>query len=184
MWSIAILTRPIALYLPLVVVAMFLFRHGRLAVLAAFSIAALLAPGTWIVRNYLRSGVATLSSIEGENLLLYRAGGAIVVADKSPQAAVFALQKQFGFYREALHIRRPLLEEAWRDAAAEGHHLDTANHAQLSRYYASVSDSEAVETSIGVPRRSRPAPSFRCSSTISPESRPGKECTWTRRAWC
>lgn len=134
----AILTRPIVLYLPIALLTLLVVLRSSRRVIAVFAVAAALLPAVWMFRNYDRAGVATVSSIEGENLLLYRAAGALVVARKPPLDAVFALQKQFGFYHEARQMRVPLLEEALRRAEADGRDLKAMNHAQRSRYYASL----------------------------------------------
>jgi hypothetical protein len=126
--GIATIVRPIALYLPLPLAIVLLARRQTRALALPFFVAAMLLPGAWTARNERVTGVATFSSIDGESLLLYRAAGALVVADKPPLDAIFALQKQFGFYGPALHLRVPLVREA-----LAGH--VTANHAQRSRFY-------------------------------------------------
>lgn len=126
--GISIMIRPIALYLPLPFAIVLAARKPTRALALPFAIAALLLPGLWTIRNARQSGVATFSSIEGVNLLFYRAGGAMIVADKPPLDAIFALQKQFGFYRASLFIREPLVREA-----LAGH--VTSNHAQRSVLY-------------------------------------------------
>jgi 4-amino-4-deoxy-L-arabinose transferase-like glycosyltransferase len=126
--GIATLTRPVALYLPIPLFLILLARR-RFPIAFAFAIAAAALPATWALRNYRQSGVAVVSSIEGENLLLYRAAGTVVVADKPPLDRLFAFQKQFGFYREALRIRVPLIRQALAG-------LHPMNHAQRSMAYA------------------------------------------------
>jgi len=128
------LTRPIVVYLPLVLVAVLLVRRIAWRVVIVFAVASCVLPLGWTLRNYQKTGVPTVSSIAGEDLLLYRAAGALVVAGKPPLDALFALQKQFGYYRYALAIRVPLVNEALREAEAEGRR--PANHAQRSREYA------------------------------------------------
>lgn len=132
--GVASLTRPIVLYLPLILVAVLLVRRIPLRVVIVFAVAFSVLPLAWTLRNYEKTGVATVSSIAGEDLLLYRAAGALVVADKPPLDALFALQKQFGFYRYALAIRVPLVKQALREAEAAGR--KPSNHAQRSREYA------------------------------------------------
>jgi hypothetical protein len=132
--GLASLTRPIVLYLPLILVAVLLVRRIPWRVVIVFAVAFSVLPLAWTLRNYARTGVATVSSIAGEDLLLYRAAGALVVADKPPLDAFFALQKQFGFYRYALAIRVPLVKQALREAEAAGR--KPSNHAQRSREYA------------------------------------------------
>lgn len=135
LFGVATLTRPIVLYAP-VVLAIVLFARRLPRIALAFLVAAALLPGAWAWRNYRVAGVATVSSIEGENLLLYRAAGALTVSNKDVADAVFALQKNFGYYREALHRRVPLVEQALEDARAAGWNVDRMNHAQRARFYA------------------------------------------------
>lgn len=135
LFGVAALTRPIVLYAP-VILAIVLLARRRPRAAAAFFVAAALLPAAWAWRNHRAAGVATVSSIEGENLLLYRAAGALTVAPKDVPDAVFALQKDFGYYREALRRRVPLVKEALDDARAKGWDVETMNHAQRSRFYA------------------------------------------------
>ena len=76
-WGLATLTRPITLYLaPLVVLFSLLVALRRRAVLVHLLVAMItggLVVGTWMARNQAVCGHALLSTIEGENLLYYRA---------------------------------------------------------------------------------------------------------------
>jgi len=119
----AILCHPIALYLPLLLLFALFRRARRVAV--TFFLCAALFPAAWAVRNHHFTGRAIVSSIDGETLLLYRAAGTLAVEH---QFAVFALQKTFGFYGPALHLRVPLIKQALA-------HSTAANHAQRSREY-------------------------------------------------
>jgi len=85
---------PLLWFVPLAIVIA--TRSRRAAV--AFTIAAVLLPGAWIARNQRATGVATISSIGGENLLFFRASGALVVADSPPGFGFFALQRQTAFF--------------------------------------------------------------------------------------
>jgi 4-amino-4-deoxy-L-arabinose transferase-like glycosyltransferase len=134
LFGVATLTRPIVLYGP-IVLAVLLFARRRPRIAVAFVVAAALLPGAWAWRNYRAAGVATVSSIEGEDILLYRAGGALTVSTKDVPSAVFALQKNFGYYGEALHRRVPLINQALDDARAAGWNVDRMNHAQRARFY-------------------------------------------------
>jgi 4-amino-4-deoxy-L-arabinose transferase-like glycosyltransferase len=81
LFGLATLTRPIAVLLPLALVAVALrpeLRRGRrlplaLALLAPY----LLLAGGWVLRNARVAGAPVLSTIEGTNLLYYRAAGAL-----------------------------------------------------------------------------------------------------------
>jgi hypothetical protein len=131
--GVAALTRPIVMYLPLMLIAVLLVRRIPWRVVIVFAVAFSVLPLAWTLRNYEKTGVATVSSIAGEDLLLYRAAGTLVVASKPPFDALFALQKQFGYYHSALVIRVPLVKQALREAEAEGRR--PANHAQRSQEY-------------------------------------------------
>jgi hypothetical protein len=76
-WGLATLTRPITFYLaPLVLIAWILGRRRRAPATRTVLIALLaggLVVGPWLVRNTMLAGGVVLSTIEGENLLYYRA---------------------------------------------------------------------------------------------------------------
>lgn len=87
----ATLVRPISLYLPLALVpaAVLLLRRdhrlGRaVAVGAVLSASFLVLVGGWVVRNQATSGVATFSTVQGLNMLEYRAAGSIAEDDGIP----------------------------------------------------------------------------------------------------
>lgn len=80
----ATLIRPITLYLPVLLApALYLWcgswRHV-LTVLLLF----LLPVGSWMARNHATTGVATLTTIEGINMLRYRAAGALAYSKGIP----------------------------------------------------------------------------------------------------
>lgn len=126
--GVATLLRPLVQYLPFVFAILLLARRPTRKLAVPFLIAALLLPGAWAWRNYRATGVFTVASIDGESLLLYRALGAVVVSTKSPLDAIFALQKESGFYAPKLRLHIPYVREALR-----GH--VTANHAQRSQLF-------------------------------------------------
>lgn len=87
-----VLTRPVALYLPLVVVpAMLLVARARWRmspILAAALVVGFAIPvGGWLVRNVHTTGVATISTIEAYNIWNYRAVGALVEDGRTPADA-------------------------------------------------------------------------------------------------
>jgi len=129
----ATLIRPIALFwfLPLALVLAWRARRT----LPLFLLAALVLPGAWVVRNYRATGVATISSIGGDNLLFFRAAGALVVHDQTPGFGFFALQRQFGFYRNSDRARARLAQEVFAELRSEGIEPRTASHAVLARHY-------------------------------------------------
>jgi 4-amino-4-deoxy-L-arabinose transferase-like glycosyltransferase len=130
----ATLVRPIALlwFLPLAIVIA--TRARRAAV--AFTIAAVLLPGAWIARNERATGVATISSIGGENLLFFRASGALVVADSPPGFGFFALQRQSGFFRNADAWKARLARQAYAEMRRDGLEPLRLPHAVLAQHYA------------------------------------------------
>lgn len=74
-----VLIRPVAIAY-LVVIAIFLaFQRVPLRTIAIFVIAALALPLAWAARNKHHTGVFTVSSIAGSNLMMYRAAGALAV---------------------------------------------------------------------------------------------------------
>ena len=83
--GIATLIRPIAFYLPLLILlVMGLSKLRRRLLIPAllFLIAFALPVGGWLARNYKVTGVATISTIQGINLAYYRAAGAIAAQDQ------------------------------------------------------------------------------------------------------
>jgi 4-amino-4-deoxy-L-arabinose transferase-like glycosyltransferase len=81
--GLGVLTRPVGLYLPIVLLpaSWYLGRHlnrrQHLGVLMAFALSFLLIVGTWVGRNYALTGVPIVSTIEGTDLLYYRAASAL-----------------------------------------------------------------------------------------------------------
>jgi hypothetical protein len=104
----------------------------------AFTIAAVLLPGAWIARNQHATGVATISSIGGENLLFFRASGALVVADSPPGFGFFALQRQSGFYRNADAWKTRLAQQAYAEMRRDGLEPLRLPHAVLAQHYAQL----------------------------------------------
>lgn len=80
----ATLFRPIGLFLPFAftVISVFGRRGLHARRLVGFLIAFLALPGAWIARNVYATGVPILSTIEGENLLNYRAAGALAFEEQ------------------------------------------------------------------------------------------------------
>lgn len=80
--GIAVLTRPVAEYLPLVlavtIVAAPTSRRSALSVSVAILLGFVLSVGGWVARNERKTGVAIVSTIDGYNMLQYRAVGALV----------------------------------------------------------------------------------------------------------
>ena len=82
--GLAILTRPIALYLPLVLLALSCRSPRRRRLWAGLLAPVFLLAGGWVARNAAVTGIPLLSTIQGVNLLEYRAAGAIAHESKVP----------------------------------------------------------------------------------------------------
>jgi 4-amino-4-deoxy-L-arabinose transferase-like glycosyltransferase len=88
--GLATLTRPVSIYLSVVVAVGYLIlerqdlRKAGLVVVA-FLIGFGVVAGGWIIRNDVMGGVATISTIEGYNILYYRAVGALAESDHLTQ---------------------------------------------------------------------------------------------------
>jgi hypothetical protein len=76
-----VLIRPVAIVYWVVVAAYLLLRRVRTRQVVVYILLALALPLGWALRNYARTGVFTVSSIGGTNLLLFRAGGTLAILD-------------------------------------------------------------------------------------------------------
>jgi hypothetical protein len=88
--GLAILTRPIAILVPLAV-AVFTRRPRRIATIVLI---AYLFPTLWIVRNEVETGAAVLSSTANENMLLWRAAGAVTMEEKGFTLSLFPSKRE------------------------------------------------------------------------------------------
>lgn len=87
--GVATLTRPVAEYLPLILVATLLATmRTRIRAALALSVALVagyaVPVGAWVIHNDLRTGVPLVSTIDGHNMLDYRAVGALVEDGRHP----------------------------------------------------------------------------------------------------
>jgi 4-amino-4-deoxy-L-arabinose transferase-like glycosyltransferase len=132
----ATLIRPIALFwfVPLAIVVA--IRSRRTAIVLV--LAALVLPAAWIMRNERVTGVATISSIGGENLLFFRAAGAMVVANAPPGFGFIALQRQSGFYRNSDTWKIRLADQALDELRHDGVDPFQLPHALLARKYSEL----------------------------------------------
>jgi hypothetical protein len=76
-----VLVRPIAVAWFAVLAIFLVIRRVSLRQIAIFIVAALLLPVGWAARNATRTGVFTISSIGGINMLICRAAGALAMED-------------------------------------------------------------------------------------------------------
>jgi hypothetical protein len=113
-----VLVRPVAIAY-VVVVAIF-FAIMRVRGIALFVIAALILPLGWAARNWRETGVFTVSSIAGTNMLEYRAAGAL------------AMETDYDFAPALADSQRELLE------LAEPQLTDGMSHAQQSVIYSRI----------------------------------------------
>jgi 4-amino-4-deoxy-L-arabinose transferase-like glycosyltransferase len=130
----ATLVRPIAFAWFVPLAAIVAMRAAR-AVTAAFLAAALVLPLAWTARNYAVTGVATISSIAQENMLLGNAAGALALRDKPLLVGLTAMQENTGYYDVLRKIKPGLADAALAEARADGIDPRRASHAVRSRYY-------------------------------------------------
>jgi len=76
-----VLIRPVAIAYFLVVAVYLLIRRVRARDVVVYVLLALALPFGWALRNVARTGVFTVSSIGGTNLLLFRAAGTLAILD-------------------------------------------------------------------------------------------------------
>lgn len=127
------LVRPIAIlwFVPLAVIIA--WRTPRRAL--AFLLASVVLPAAWIARNYEQTGVATISSIAGENMLFFRAGAVLALQDKPLLYRLSAIQQPMGFYLAVDRLKPRLAATAWDEARRDGVDPQRAPHARLATYY-------------------------------------------------
>lgn len=80
--GILVLIRPIAIFCFLALAVFFVWQRMPIRKLVSFVVVALLLPVGWAVRNRVHTGVFTVSSIAGFNMLGYRAAGALAIEDE------------------------------------------------------------------------------------------------------
>ena len=80
--GLLVLIRPIALFFFVALAIFFTLQRIPARKLVAFAALALALPVGWAARNKVRTGVFTVSSIGGINMLAYRAAGALAIEDE------------------------------------------------------------------------------------------------------
>lgn len=114
----AVLTRPVAILLPLVaVVALYVARQRRAA--AVVLLVSYLLPAGWVVRNRVERGVAILTSTSGEIALLWRAAGAVTMQEKGFAVSLLPSAREDAWARHFCASVQPRLG---RMLAARAHH--------------------------------------------------------------
>jgi hypothetical protein len=79
--GVLVLIRPVAIAYFVMVALCLLVRRVRLRTIVIYVVMSLLLPVGWSLRNLHHTGVFTISSIGGINLLTYRAAGALAIED-------------------------------------------------------------------------------------------------------
>ncbi|MDP9362394.1 MAG: hypothetical protein M3P29_13215, partial [Acidobacteriota bacterium] len=79
--GLLVLIRPVAIAYFVAVALCIALRRARARTIAAYVVLALVLPVGWGLRNLHQTGVFTISSIGGMNLLTYRAAGALAIED-------------------------------------------------------------------------------------------------------
>lgn len=132
--SLAMLTKPIAMFLPIfmVTIAIWELRTRQLLLVVTLLVLPASTWFLWSARNARAASVFTFSSVSGENLLFWRAAGVDAASVHDPLFSATALQEQNDFY---LRLRRQqtLLEERTLRLPAIA---QSTNHAQRSVLYA------------------------------------------------
>jgi len=128
--GVLVLARPVAIaWFAAMALAFALLRRPR-RVIALFVAAALVLPLAWGVRNGVESGVFTVSSVAGANLLLYRAAGALAMTGDGDFPNVLA-EEQKETVEEADDEIQTALHIA--DAQDLPHAVRTAWYAKIAR---------------------------------------------------
>ena len=76
-----VLIRPVAIAYFVVLAVFFVFRRVAWKAIAIFVCVSLVLPIAWAARNAFHTGVFTVASISGTNLLIHRAAGALAILD-------------------------------------------------------------------------------------------------------
>jgi hypothetical protein len=79
--GLLVLIRPVAIVYFIVVMLCLALRRVRMRTIAVYAALALVLPVSWQLRNLHHTGVFTISSISGVNLLGYRAAGVLAIED-------------------------------------------------------------------------------------------------------
>lgn len=105
------LVRPIAIFaaLPLIAIAAIASRARTARVTLAFALPALLLPSFWILRNARATGVATISSVAGANLLAWRAAGTLAMNELP---GFVAGRGEAGYHQRFFAIQRTIRGDA------------------------------------------------------------------------
>jgi hypothetical protein len=137
--ALSALVKPIALWY-CVVIALSLLRSRQIRALILCLALAAAIDGAWIARNRAQTGVATFSSLPGENLLFFNANSTLLASEQGIAYGLLAQHSQTDYWRH-IYRRFPALFELAkaRMAAERGPAAVTElNHATWSRVYAEI----------------------------------------------
>ena len=125
--GLLVLIRPVAIAYFVVVAAYLLLRRVRARDVVIYVLLAVALPFGWALRNYARTGVFTVSSISGTNLLLFRAAGTLAILDHGDDFEADRRDEADGLISDA------------DEAIERTMNIDDANelpHAVRARFYA------------------------------------------------
>jgi 4-amino-4-deoxy-L-arabinose transferase-like glycosyltransferase len=125
--GVLVLIRPVAI-LWFVVIAVYFAITQRRRLVALLVVCALVLPIAWAARNRARTGVFTVSSVAGTNLLMFRAAGALAMTDDYE-------------FPDALRDRQNELLDQAEEAIERGEHVrdgEELPHAVRAKYFAAV----------------------------------------------
>jgi 4-amino-4-deoxy-L-arabinose transferase-like glycosyltransferase len=129
-----VLIRPVAIAF-FAVIALFLIRRIEWRRIAVFVAIAASIPCGWAARNAYHTGVFTISSIAGANMILYRAAGAIAMEND-------------GEFKDELAIEQRQLVDAADAEIEDAMHIPDAEelpHAEASREYGRIARRTILE---------------------------------------
>ena len=125
--GVLVLIRPVAIVYFVVIAVYLLLRRVRARDVVVYALLAVALPFGWALRNRVRTGVFTVSSISGTNLLMFRAAGTLAILDHGEDFESDRREEAAGLIDDAdAEIERTL-------------HVDDANelpHAARARSYA------------------------------------------------
>ncbi|MBV8518749.1 MAG: hypothetical protein JO197_15240 [Acidobacteria bacterium] len=125
--GVLVLVRPVAIaYVVVIAIVAAVARVPRRK-LAAIVALALVLPLAWAARNAAHTGVFTVASIAGTNMLMYRAAGALAIFDDDE-------------FDDALRDRQEELEELAQNEIEAKFHADPGDlpHAVMAREYSRI----------------------------------------------
>lgn len=136
--GVLVLIRPVAIVWFVPLALFFILRRIAWRRVAAFCALALVLPLAWASRNAARTGVFTVSSIGGTNLLMYRAAGALAIDNEGPFKA--SLDK----------AQKSLLAEV-DDRVQDEEHVDSRfdlPHAVQAKYFTRIARETIAENKL------------------------------------